>query len=66
MNGSQIINMIMRLVMRRGINSAINAGVRQATKPRAQAVKPEISDADMAEKQRIRAERRARRAARNG
>ncbi|KNG95482.1 hypothetical protein [Pseudaestuariivita atlantica] len=76
MNGSQIINMVLRIVMRKGINSAINAGVKQVSGRRpapagpanAGRVAPQSgpTEADRAEQQRIRAARRARRAARQG
>ncbi|GAB5437081.1 hypothetical protein [Falsiruegeria mediterranea] len=72
MNTNQIINMIMRTVMRRLINSGVNAGFDAAAKigkPKApKQAKPggetELTP-EQQERERIRAIRQARRAARN-
>ena len=74
MNTNQIINMIMRTVMRRLINSGVNAGFDAASKigrpkpPKRQAsAKPQAEaepTPEQIERERIRAIRQARRAAR--
>lgn len=69
-NGSQVMNMVMRLIMRKGINSAIDVGMKQFNKsdapPNAGEAPPanQLTDEQRSERERIRAERRARRAAR--
>ncbi len=71
MNTNQIINMIMRTVMRRLINGGVNAGFDAAAKiGRPKAPKPSQQGAqseptpEQIERERIRAIRQARRAAR--
>ncbi len=72
MNANQIINMIMRTVMRRLVNSGVNAGFDAAArmgKPKApKPSNPGVSaepTPEQVERERIRAIRQARRAARN-
>lgn len=61
MNVNQIINMIVRQIMRRLINKGINAGINQASKMGrgGQQSQPK----EMTPRDKIRAERRAARAA---
>ena len=65
MNVNQIINMVMRIIMRKAINKGIDAGLNRATRGGGGGgQKRKLSDIppeEMTPKQRIRAERRARR-----
>ncbi|WP_415920746.1 hypothetical protein [Tateyamaria sp. SN6-1] len=67
MNMNQIINMVMRIIMRKAISKGIDAGVSRATRGRKQQPQQrklaDIPPEEMTPKQRVRAERRARRAA---
>ncbi|MEL7127348.1 MAG: hypothetical protein AAF822_13905 [Pseudomonadota bacterium] len=66
MNVNQIINMVMRIIMRKAISKGIDAGMNRATRGRGAPKKQRLEDippGEMTPKQRIRAERRARRAA---
>ncbi len=67
MNVNQIINMVMRIIMRKAINKGIDAGMNRVSKggggaPKKQRLE-DIPPDQMTPKQRVRAERRARRAA---
>ena len=67
MNVNQIINMVMRIVMRKAISKGIDAGVSRATRGRGQPQQKrklaDIPPEELPPQQRVRAERRARRAA---
>ena len=66
MNANQIINMVMRIIMRKAISKGIDAGMKRATRGGGQPKKQRLEDVpaeQMTPKQRVRAERRARRAA---
>ena len=66
MNVNQIINMVMRIVMRKAISKGIDAGVNRMSKGGGAPKKQRLEDIppdQMTPKQRVRAERRARRAA---
>ena len=66
MNVNQIINMVMRIIMRKAISKGIDAGVNRVSRSRGAPKKQRLEDIppdQMTPKQRVRAERRARRAA---
>ncbi|MGR3501146.1 hypothetical protein [Pseudaestuariivita sp.] len=65
MSANQILNMALRMVMRRGMNAAVGAGVRAVKNRQNAGPYVPVSDADLAERDRIRAERRARRIGRS-